>query len=187
MAAEIPTYEPEEFTRGDTVKWKINLPDYAPQDGWTLKYSFVTSSGQVDVTGTDNGDGYHLVTIDSTTSQSFSAGDWSWQAYVEKAGERYTVRRGTLVVKEDFASQTSGYDARTHVKKVLDALEATILGKATSDQLSYTIAGRSLSRMSPSELIHWRDIYRAEYEREKRAERIRRGLGHKGVVRVRFG
>ena len=80
----------------------------------------------------------------------------------------------------------SGYDNRSHVKKVLDALEATLENKASQDQLSYSIAGRSLSRLSPTELIQWRDRYREEYNREVQAERIAQGLGNSNKIRVRM-
>ena len=42
-----------------------------------------------------------------------------------------------------------GQDVRTHAEKVFEALEALIEGRPTKDVTSYSIAGRSLTRMSP--------------------------------------
>jgi hypothetical protein len=69
---------------------------------------------------------------------------------------------------------------------VLDAIEAIIEKRSTKDQDSYSIQGRSLGRTPIADLILLRDRYRAEWVREQRAERIRNGLGHSGVVKVRF-
>jgi hypothetical protein len=69
---------------------------------------------------------------------------------------------------------------------VLDALEAVIEGKATSDQLSYSIAGRSISKMSPAEILQWRDLYKTEYQREMDAEKISQGIESPRRIGVRF-
>jgi hypothetical protein len=57
-------------------------------------------------------------------------------------------------------------DLRTHAKKVLDSIQAVIENRATVDQSSFTIAGRSLSRMTIEELFMVRDRYRAEFNEE---------------------
>lgn len=182
----IPTKEPANFTAGDTVKWTKSLADYLPADGWVLSYAIVQASVQKTITATDNGDGTHLATITATDSGGYATGIWSWQAYVTKASERYTVANGTFEVLANFADQGSGYDARSHVKKVLDALEATILGKASKDQISISVQGRSLSKMTPEQLIKWRDIYKAEYARETQAAAISNGSPSKSKIVVRF-
>ena len=185
MAAEIPKIEPTEITAGDTLKFTISLSDYLPADGWTLSYALVNKDNQIDITGSDNGDGSHLISVAKATTKGWVAGTYDWQAYVDNGTERYKVREGQLEILADFASQ-SNYDARSHVKKVLDAVEAVLEGRASKDQESYTINGRSLSRTSIPDLMKLRDRYRAEYENEIRAERIARGLGHSGIIRVRM-
>ena len=183
----IPTTEPETFTAGDTVKWTKALADYTPDDGWTLSYSFVSGSdSQAPTNVADNGDGSFLVTISTTDSAEFSAGIYYWQAYVSKSGERYKVDEGRVDVKPDFASQSTGYDARSHVVKVLDALKATIENKASKDQLAYTIAGRSISRLSPGELIKWKNHYEMLYRQEQQAERLANGDALQNTIKVRF-
>lgn len=80
----------------------------------------------------------------------------------------------------------TGNDEQSHVKKVLDALEAVIEGKASKDQLSYSIQGRSLSRMSWTEILMVYDKYKALYFREKQAARIKKGLKTGSNIQVRF-
>lgn len=185
MTTSIPTQEPQVFTAGDTVKWKKYLGDYTPVDGWTLSYAMVMSGSQKTVTATDNGDGSHLVTINAADSGNYNAGIYHWQAYVSKGSERYQVGYGRFEVKPDFSSKTTGYDNTSHVKNVLDALEATILGKASKDQLSYTINGTTVGRMSPSDLIRWQNHYKILYKQELQIEKMSNGAlpGNKGQVR----
>jgi len=51
---------------------------------------------------------------------------------------------------------------------------------------SYSIAGRSLTKMSPEELISWRDYYRREFAAEKRKAKIKRGKRNGSTVLMRF-
>lgn len=110
-----------------------------------------------------------------------------WQAMlVSKSNEAIQIiAEGQTIVKANLALLEK-YDGRSHVKQVLDALENMILGKASRDQSSYSIAGRSLSRLSPSELLRWRDLYKAEYTREQKGDRLRQGLVSGNIIKVRF-
>jgi len=179
----IAAKEPAEFRAGDTVKFTKSLPDYTPATD-VLKYTFSSPQNQYTITATDNGDGDYLVNIPPATSATYAAGEYRWLAYIETGGDRYTVASGSLEIKPDLA--TGAVDDRTHVKKVLDALEAVILNKASKDQLSYSIAGRSLSLMSPDEILRWRREYRDEYRTEQQKERIALGLGNNRKIKHRF-
>jgi hypothetical protein len=183
MAYENLTAIPDEFRAGDTIKWTQNLTNYQP-DAWTLKYVFVKDGDQVIVTGTDNGDSSHLLTIN--LASAFESGTYKWSSYVTDEVDRHTIEDGRVEVLVNYETATSGYDDRSHIKKTLDALEAIIEGRASRDQESYSIAGRSLSRMPVPDLIQWRDKYKAYHAQEIKAERIKRGLGHSGRIEVRF-
>lgn len=186
MGYTVPTTEPIEIVSGDLVTWKLRLDDYLPDDGWSLIYYLTRSTGSQSATATNAGDGYHQVTISTGSSAALTAGEWSYTGQVVKGtSERYTVRRGVVLVR---ANPTAGeVEDRDHVRRVLEALEATILGKASQDQLSYSIAGRSLSKMPPADLIAWRDTYRAEVRQLEDRERLARGESSRTRVRVKFG
>jgi hypothetical protein len=49
----------------------------------------------------------------------------------------------------------------------LDALEATIEGRASSDQLAVTISGRSISRIPFEELVKQCDYFRNKVKAEE--------------------
>ena len=180
---------PDELRAGDTLKWTTGHSDYTPGDGWTLKTEFLNSAGTVDATITavqdpDDASRY-LSTLDASTTANWPAGEVYWQTYVEMSGQRYTILEGVVLVRANLATATS-HDGRSHAKKTLDALEAVIEGKASRDQLAYSIAGRSLSRMSPDELIRWRDHYRAEWKRERNRLRAAQGLPRRDRAHIRF-
>lgn len=184
MAATIPTIEPTSFTVGDTVKWTKTLSNYPASDGWVLSYAFVNSSATFgESTSTADGDS-HAIVITATDSADLTAGVYTWQSYVTYSGERYQVGAGTVTVKANFADGAA--DVRSHAKKVLDAIESVIEGRASEDASSLSIAGRSITKMTLDELVAARSRYRVEYANEIKAERIDAGLGHSGRVRIRF-
>lgn len=177
------TDEPTSFIAGETVEWTKYLPDYLPKDGWDLFYTFRNFVTHFDIAAIGQEDHY-LIRITSEKSTTLKPANYWWQATVAKGNHWHVVDSGSLEIKEHL-SLVDSYDGRSHVKQVLDALEATILDKASRDQQSYSIAGRSLYRLSPAELLKWRDHYKAEYARELQQERLNKGLGG-NLVKVRF-
>ena len=181
----IPLNEPLTLVAGDTVSWdRKDLSNY-PSSVWTLKYYFVKTNEQIIITASANGDYFRVVVAASITT-NYPAGIYKWNAYVSKGTERYKVDEGTLEIKTDYAAQTTGYDDRSHIKKTLDAIEAVIEGRATQDHLSYSIAGRSIAKISPEELIRWWSFYKQQYQRELDAEKIRNGLVTSKKILTRF-
>lgn len=158
---------------GDTLKQVVSSAEYAATNGWTLKGRFapVGSGTAVTVTAVtaENGVDY-VLTVPSTTTASWTAGNWQYTLFVELAGERHTIEVGNINVLANPATASAGVDTRSHVKKTLDALELMIEGKASSDVQNYTINGRSLAHYSFPDLLIMRDKYRAEYALEQQAK-----------------
>ena len=183
---DIPETEPTVITAGDTVKWKKYFSDYLPADSWVLSYALVMDGKGLSITASDNGDGYHLISLAMATTKVYPPGEYTWQAYVNNGSERYQVGSGVIEVKPNFETLKGGYDARSHVQKTYEALQAVVEGKATQDQIEYSLpSGRSLSRMSWTEILKAYDKYKALYAQEVKADRIAKGLGHSGKILVR--
>lgn len=180
---DIPTTEPTEVTAGDTVKWTRTLSDY-PAGTWTLSYTLINAASKIAITASASGTD-HLVSVTPATSAAWSAGLYDWQAYVTDGTDRYQVDSGRITVNANYAGATT-LDDRSHVKKTLDAIEAVIEGRASQAQQSYTINGRSLTRIPLSELYEFRKQYQAEYAAELQAERIANGMGSGRRVLLRF-
>lgn len=185
MATVIPLRAPASFVQGETVKWRWRDADYPPGT-WTLSYSFVNADNAArSVTGTDNGDNTHLITLADTDSRNFGAGDWAWQAFVTDGSERFLVGTGRLEVVRDFTG-ADNFEPRSDWEVILDAITATIKGTATVQQSSMSVGGRSLSERSVEELLTLQHKARAEVESERRADAIMRGENPGGRILTRL-
>ena len=79
------------------------------------------------------------------------------------------------------------FDDRSRAEVDLEKVETAIRTLATGGMVQeYTIGGRNLKRYKMGELLQLRDNLKAEVDRERRAEKVRQGLGNPGVTRVRF-
>ncbi|MCC8368785.1 MAG: hypothetical protein LN573_01705 [Rickettsia endosymbiont of Oxypoda opaca] len=181
----LSTSEALSFTVGETVQWQKELINYPTKDGWQLVYCCRNFAYSFEVKAEVQKDHY-VIRLSSEETSKYKPAIYWWQSRIIKENEQYIVENGEFVIKPNLALLDS-YDGRSHVKKVLDALEATILGKASRDQLSYSISGRSLSRLSPTELLKWRDTYKAEYARNLQEEQLSKGLSGHNLIKIRFG
>lgn len=186
---DIATTESASIVAGDTLKWKrTDLSQDYPNSAWVLSYQLRPEAGGAAITFNASNDGAdYLVSVAAATTATWAPGVYYWAAYATKGAtsERVRVDAGTLRILPNLAASQA--ENRTHAKIVLDAIEAVIQGRATKDQNSYAIAGRSLDRTPIPDLILLRDRYKAEYARELKAERIANGMGGGGQVLVRFG
>lgn len=176
---------PERFIQGDLLDLGIVLPDY-PASDYTLSWALVTPTGQVQIVAQEVGDDYQLY-VPSVFTAAFPYGEYDWQAYVtDIAGNRTTVGEGFIYIRPDFDQLGAGFDASTHVKKVLDAIEAVLEQRATKDQEGYTIEGRQLSRTKIGDLLKLRELYRKLWLAELKDLGVLQGKVYKNIVRVRF-
>lgn len=187
MSAEIPTNEPTRLRAGDTWRWTRSLSDY-PAGTWTLKYRFKhpTAAG-FEITATADGTD-HSISVPASTTTGYTAGDWSWIAWVEGgSSEKYTVDTGTATITPDYRSgaATTTLDDRSHARKVLAALEAWIEGHDPA-VAEYEIAGRRMKYIPLGDLLKLRQRYKAEVAAEINAERIANGEGIGGRIQFRI-
>ena len=189
--ANYPTQEPDILVVGD--RWTWRRPDlaatYDPAD-YALTYEYHEDSGgggshKFVITATEITDDY-IIEVPSATTAAYTNGDYHWYAFITRTSdsERIAVDDGYAKIEINFADTNA--DHRSHAKKVLDAIQATIEGRASQDQMSYSIAGRSLSRMSIDDLLKFRDRYRAEYNRELKEWRIKNKQDTGNTIKVRF-
>lgn len=182
MSAAIALNEPAELRAGFTWQWKRqDLPDY-PAPTWTLKYAFKNAAQHFEVTADADGSNFS-VTLSASTTGGYTAGKYSWVAWVESGSEKHQIDQGWLRVLASFTGATA-LDDRSHARKMLDAIEAALEGKATSSQLdaiSYSIGTRSKS-FAPELLLK----LRARYEVEVAAEDAANGNFSANVLRIRL-
>jgi hypothetical protein len=188
-ADNAPEGEPLEIVVGDFLQWKRSdlVEDY-PSATHTAEYvARVTEggSGEIKLAGVGSAD-YYLFTVDSATSENFESGFYHWQLEVTEtaSGNRIVVQRGEFRAVVDL--DVNGADPRTHSEIMLDKIETILEGKADSDVSNYSIAGRSLTKMTFDELMVARDRYRQEVLAYRRKLRIESGKPSGTTVKVRF-
>jgi len=176
---------PNEIRIGTTTEWSFSHPDYSP-DTWNLTYNFIADDGskKVSIPGTADNGGW-TIKIDPTTSREFTPGPWSYVALVTDGADVYQVDSGTVTILPDpTASDVSAF--QSHVKKVLDALEAALEGRASRTDLEYQIGNRKIKHMSPAQLYRLWKVYKMMYERERKAANLGEQIGPGAKVAVRF-
>ncbi len=184
-----PTTEPSTIIAGDRLAFKrTDLDSDYPVATYSLKYSARLENGgstEISFTASESGNDY-IVEVAAATTAAYTVGIYHWQAYIIRTtdSERITIDSGTWEIKANRDIATT--DPRSHIKKVLDSIESVIENRATLDQENYSIQGRSLGRTPIADLLLLRDKYRAEYVSAQRSERISNGLGHSGIIKVRF-
>jgi hypothetical protein len=184
-----PEGEPLEIVVGDFLQWKRSdvASDYPPADFSAEYVARITGGGSSEIKlAATEVDGTYLFTADSTTTAEFDAGYYHWQLEVTKTstGDRLVVDRGAFEAIVDLDINQS--DPRTHAEIMVEKIQLILEGKADSDVSNYSIAGRSLTKMTFEELISARDVYRRELQQQKVKERIRRGKASGSTVKVRF-
>ncbi len=188
-SANFPTQVPSELQLGDFWAWKRDdlAADY-PLADYALSYEFNLIDGSTaanfTLTATESGNEY-IISTSSTTS--YTLGNYNWISYITRSSDsaRVKLEEGYVEIQDNYA--TTSNSVRSHAKKVLDAIEAVIENRASMDQQSMSIAGRSLSRMSITDLMTFRDRYKAEYLKEVKIARIKNGLASGNTIKVNFG
>lgn len=187
-SANAPETEPTEIVAGDFVQWKKSdlVSDY-PTASYTLTYTARSIGGadefQVTATGQTT---HYLISIPSTTTEGYAPGQYRWQMEImqNSTSKRAVLSRGEFKVIADL--DVAGVDLRSHAEIMLAKIESILLGKADSDVASYSVAGRSLTKMGFNELLEARNFYKSEVMREKAIENAKQGRQNAATIKVRF-
>jgi len=180
---------PETIIIGDYLLWKrTDLVDDYPLATHSMEYvARITGGGSTEIkVAAQELNGTYVFEVDSATSAAYVAGFYHWQLEVTEtaSGNRVVIERGTFTAVEDL--DVNGADPRTHAEIMIGKIESILQGKADADVSSYSINGRSLTKMSFQDLIDARDFYRKEYAKERQKERALAGETTGATILVRF-
>jgi hypothetical protein len=183
----VTTYEPRVIVIGETLIWEKELADYLPSDGWALSYSFRGAGPGFDQAATYEDDIFQI-TVAATVTVNLLAGAYYWQALVTKGSEKHLVDEGEVKVKAGLAAVASNtaVDNRSPVKKILDAIDALIVGRVPQDVHMYMIGNRQLQHIPVEQLINLRKHYARLYSQELRRQKIKKGGSYLQSIHVRF-
>ena len=184
-----PTEVPDELQLGDFWAWKKdNLASDYPTADYSLSYEFNLIDGATasnfTLTATESNDEY---IISTSNTGSYTKGEYNWVSYITRTSDsaRVKIAEGYIEIQDNYA--TTSASVRSHAKIVLDAVKAVIENRATMDQSSMSIAGRSLSRMSISELYELKDRAQRDYNAEVKKAAIKNGKSSKTTILTKFG
>ena len=147
-----------------------------------------TATEGATVVGVAEGTGWR-VTVPAATTTEFNAGLWTWQAVASYSTVQYTAGRGQFTVKATakYTGTPGAFDDRSRAEIDLSYVETAIRTLAQGGMVQeYQIGGRSLKRYKMTELMQLRDDLKNEIAMERKAEKIRQGLGNPGLAKVRF-
>lgn len=161
---------PAELTAGDTAQFAWTGGDYAASDGWDMSWRVVGAGVGVNLTAAPSGSDFSVsVAANAFAGLTIPERGIPCQliGWATKAGARVTVYRGAVQLLPDPAALS--VDLRGHGARMLEAVEALLENRATSDQMSYRIGDRELSRIPVPDLISLRDYYRRAARKEEDA------------------
>ena len=178
-----PSQIPSTLQVGGYWAWKRGdlSADY-PTSAYSLTYKLHLIEGSTSASITINAaeqNGEYVFTY--TNTGSVAPGQYKWFAKIKRTADNADahLESGYITIESELL--------RSFAKQMLDAIEAVSLNRASMDQSSMSIAGRSLSRMSIDELNGFRDKYKAEYLKEVKQARIKNGTGSGNTIKASFG
>lgn len=181
MTLAVPTSTPPTLVAGSTWVWDRDYGDF-PAPTWTAIAYFENAAAQFSVASAANGTAQRF-TIAATTTADYKAGRYRVRVQVTDGSSVYTADDAWVDVESNPNGTTSTADQRSWARRTLEAIEAFLEGNATTAQQSMSVAGRSISRWSLSELMQFRDQLRGEIRTAEQGSNS--GLGRN--IKVRYG
>jgi hypothetical protein len=176
---------PSDFYAGDKVEFEQSFSDI-DVSLYTLKYVLLNASDKIEIDATeDTINSKYTVSLSSATTALYTSGEYKLYYILTEtsSGDSQTFEYITIVIKDNILN-LSNKDISSHNKKVLEAIKAVIENRASYDQMSYSIGGRSLTRMPIKDLLHFKDYYQALVTKELEEENRKAGVVVKKKNRI---
>lgn len=175
---------PLTINAGSKLEFTESNNDFPASAGWVLKYILINSKDKISINSTADGDS-HKVLLSSAQTANYNAGTYTFQRYFENGAEVDGILTGTLIINPNLITAAT-YDTRTVAKKILDAIQATIQRRATKEQSSISVMGKSLTNMSFDELIKAESHYLSVVQNEEALESQKQGKKGKQKILLEF-
>lgn len=168
MSYTTPVTVPQSFHAGDTVQFQFPTSDY--DSTYTLEFVAVCPTKQILVNSAIIG-GYHVITLTSAITSAATAGIYNYRITATQGTIKLPYKSGTLTILPNLTTATTGYDARSTVQKVVDAIEAYLAGDTTATNvaiITQSCPDFSATRTDAYALLtKWRQLLRIEQDEER--------------------
>lgn len=168
---------PAQLIAGDSLRLAIPSGDYPSGAGWAVSLVLQPLAGGAPVTVAATASGAEwIVAIASSTSDDLAPGAYRYLIAASLSGDRTTIEVGELAVLPDPAKPAQ--DQRSAARRALDAIDAVLEGRASSEDMKFTFAdGRALEKIPHADLLALRKHYARIVARE-----ATKGRGPKRVL-----
>jgi len=170
MAFSIPTIEPSTHEAGTSLIFKRSFADY-PADTWTLTYYINNTTGAVISFSASADSLSHSVSVTASETSTWAPGRYRMQGRVTDGTDTHTAYNGWLTVTPDLTSTPT--DTRSHARKMMDAIEEGMLVSAGADVVSYSLNGRTFTRLSWTEAEGRYNYWRSRVRWEERKNPVK--------------
>lgn len=149
--------------------------------GFVFRYRVKTSSSKMIIKGCNvkytcenvvSSDDESYIEVTSDVTKTWNAGVFKYQILNDEGIEE----EGEIQILQNFALMDEDESVKSYWETILEAIEATLAGKATAAQSSISVGDKSISYMSVSELMSLR-----EFAKEKIAEENGKFVPGKGA------
>lgn len=172
----LPRGMPARLIAGDTWGWISEVPVV---EGVNLAvFLRLKSGGNPVVIDAVTEDNRRVLRMQPRHSARIIPGLYLWTEIATRPadGARWTANEGRVDISPDPAA--SGGDMRSHAERILEAIDARLVGRVTEDCDAYTIEGRSITRTPLDVLMRVRGVY----ARQVAAQNGRGGVQFQGVT-----
>ena len=157
---------PTELLAGTTLDVNASYSDYSSVSYSGVLY-FNNASNNYTVSGTSLSDGSFDFIVSASGTQNFVSGDYNYYVFAVQGSTKTVADSGSIRILPAISLGVA-VDTRTANKRVLDAVDATLEGRATDDVLNYSIAGRTLAKTPVADLVALKKLYESKVFEEER-------------------
>jgi len=155
-----------DFYIGDTLEYVVDEDSDYPEATWT--YNLALRGPQtINLIGSLV-DSEIMFDAQGATTANWKKGRYTAVFYVSLGNDRAVLDEGEIVALANPLDIVTGSDQRSHNQIMLDAIEARLENRATTDQESLSIGSQSLVRIPFSELVNWHAYYSRKIAADKR-------------------
>lgn len=172
-ASSIPSTEPQSFSAGVTTVWRRGFGNFAPADGWTLRY-YLRGPGALNV-GADGSGSDYVVTLKADDTKTAKPGTYQWAAYAERGTgptfERYEFDRGVMTITPNLVTAVPG-DLEDPDERMIRLITCVLEGRITDDVQQEQMDGRMLVNIPLEELRKFRKSLKRKVWRKRNGNAI---------------
>ena len=180
--------EPLVIVAGDTLAFNRRLSAY-PAPAYYLLYELRGGAQAIEFKSQATLEA-HSITVPAAITSTWLPGDYTLTGYAVSAdgSERHQICELDIPVKANAQAQAGDADIRTFAQKMVENLEAIMLGKASEDLLESRIGETQFRYLTPEQLRtehgYWKTVRRMEIARERARVGRPTGLVTKPVMNI---